>query len=427
MQTNNQKIYYPAPGDTALAQTQMSMLATSVDSAITQTDGAQSARVDGVEATARALASTVATETADRKAGDEALAMSVNRMAVPDTGWRDIGFASTLSVAPGSASDKKIPFLHIRRIGNEVMVRGWVGIDAGSNSLLATIPTGFRAAPSNLKVGGDYSAFWAYQLPTAYYGDIAPSGQGIVQYVPWQQAIWVTDTSDASVLVGSGAGFTGSWVADDAFPDVSSLPGTEYTAPVNPNSSTSKVTVDTVNADLQSEKARSQQIDTAQGDRLTKLEAGLASEVSRSSQADSAHDSKISSLEKRTSSLETFQSGNDWKTLVVNPSMPGWAIEGTGVLVSTHPDGKVCSWTATVRRSAETFTIGKGKWFTVGTVSPAPSPKSGNTGRGVGQATGTSFEVQITEFGQLQVWSANDLPMAKGSGALNIAVNWISG
>lgn len=110
MQTNNQKIYYPAPGDTALAQTQMSMLATSVDSAITQKDGAQSARVDGVEATARALASTVesnrvsaagavATEAAERKAGDEALAISVNRMAVPDTGWRDIGFASTLSVA----------------------------------------------------------------------------------------------------------------------------------------------------------------------------------------------------------------------------------------------------------------------------------------------------------------------------------------
>lgn len=426
MQTNNQKIYYPAPGDTALAQTQMSMLATSVDSAITQKDGAQSARVDGVEATARALASTVATETADRKAGDEALAMSVNRMAVPDTGWRDIGFASTLSVVPGSISNKQIPFLHIRRIGNEVMVRGWVSINAGSDSLLANIPTGFRAASSKLKVGSDDSAYWAYQLPTAYYGDYAPSGQGIVQYTPWQQAIRVTDTSAASVLV-TGAGFTGSWVADDAFPDMSSLPGTEYTAPVNPNGSTSKVTVDTVNADLQSEKARSQQIDTAQGDRLTKLEAGLASEVSRSSQADSAHDSKISSLEKRTSSLESFQSGNDWKTLVVNPTMPGWDIRGTGVLVSTHPDGKVCSWTAAVTRTAETFTIGGRKWFTVGTVSPAPSPKSGNTGRGVGQALGNSFEVQITDVGQLQVWSANDLLMTRGSGTLNIAVNWISG
>lgn len=427
MQTSNQKIYYPAPGDTALAQTQMSMLATSVDSAITQTDGAQSARVDGVEATAQALASTVATETAERKAGDEALAVSVNRMAVPDTGWRDIGFDSTLSVAPGSASDKKIPFLHIRRIGNEVMVRGWARINAGSNGLLANIPTGFRAAPSKLKVGSDDSAYWAYQLPTAYYGDTAPSGQGIVQYTPWQQAIWVTDTSDASVLVGSGAGFTGSWVADDVFPDVSSLPGTEYTAPMNPNSSTSKITVDTVNADLQSEKARSQRIDTVQGDRLTTLEAGLASEVSRSKQSDSAHDSKIDSLEKRASSLEAFRAGNDWKTLVVNPAMPGWDIRGTGVLVSTHPDGKVCSWTAAVTRTAETFTIGRARWFTVGTIAPAPSPKSGNTGRGVGQAGGNSFEVQVTEWGQLQVWSANDLPMPQGSGTLNIAVNWISG
>lgn len=124
--------------------------------------------------------------------------------------------------------------------------------------------------------------------------------------------------------------------------------------------------------------------------------------------------------------IESWISRAPWSTTVADPNLPGWSVEGSGVLVSPLAGGgNACSLTTTVRRTDGAFTIGAGAWFVVGAISPAPGAKSGTVGSGVGQTLGQSYEVQVNDSGQLRIWSKSAISVSKGT-ALNIAVNWLA-
>lgn len=124
--------------------------------------------------------------------------------------------------------------------------------------------------------------------------------------------------------------------------------------------------------------------------------------------------------------IERWISSAPWSTTVVVPNLPGWYVEGSGVLVSPLAGGgKACSLTVSVRRADGAFTIGAGAWFVVGAVSPAPGAKSRTVGSGVGQTLGQSYEVQVNDVGQLRLWSKSAISVSKGT-TLNIAVNWLA-
>lgn len=124
--------------------------------------------------------------------------------------------------------------------------------------------------------------------------------------------------------------------------------------------------------------------------------------------------------------IESWIRSAPWSTTVVVPNLPGWYVEGSGVLVSPLAGGgKACSLTASVRRADGPFTIGAGEWFVVGAISPAPGAKHGTVGSGVGQTLGQSYEVQVNDVGQLRLWSKSAISVSKGT-TLNIAVNWLA-
>lgn len=124
--------------------------------------------------------------------------------------------------------------------------------------------------------------------------------------------------------------------------------------------------------------------------------------------------------------IESWIRSAPWSTTAVIPNLPGWYVEGSGVLVSPLAGGgKACSLTASVRRADGPFTIGAGDWFVVGAISPAPGAKSGTVGSGVGQTLGQSYEVQVNDVGQLRLWSKSAISVSKGN-TLNIAVNWLA-
>lgn len=151
------------------------------------------------------------------------------------------------------------------------------------------------------------------------------------------------------------------------------------------------------------------------------------SEVQTRAAADSALGDRATGLETRAKSLEDWRDGNAWRASTVKPTPGGWAVEGVGVLVYPHAEGRACVWSGNLRRAADTFTIPASAWFDLGPIAPAPSPKSGTVGQGIGQAGGTAFEVQITDAGRFRLWPGTALTMGKSSGTINFSVTWIAG
>lgn len=177
---------------------------------------------------------------------------------VMDTGWRSIPFSEgVLAVAHHVGGRGN--FLHVRRVGNGVFLRGFLQVSsAPAGSVIADIPVGFQA--------GDVEGAGSWSWPG-----------GLVQYTPASQRLFGLGMGDAGVWLSGGVGFALSWVADDAFPDLEALPGERVTDAFSPVAGATPLKLSEVNRQLLEEKTVRAKADTAIGDRATRLEQRVSS------------------------------------------------------------------------------------------------------------------------------------------------------
>lgn len=132
-----------------------------------------------------------------------------------DTGWRAIAFDANMQdalVATPAANEQ--PFIHIRRIGQQVYMRGFAKVSktVGGNRI-ATMPLGFRASTVT------NSTQWGFRGTMSRFGGSAVNPKGGINYAPTASAVYGIDmTADSAWF--EGIGFYIQWPTEQAWPTV---------------------------------------------------------------------------------------------------------------------------------------------------------------------------------------------------------------